>query len=567
MTVLTAQELDDAIERCKISWFHYVLLVICGLNFMVDSMEISLLPYLVNCVGVEWNLTTEQKASIGGAVYAGCVVGCFIWGAIGDKFGRRWTYLAAASLIAIAGFASAAATSFTSLLLIRVIVGFGIGGAHVPFDLLAEFTPQRFHNTFLTSVEYFYTIGSVFVSTLAWLLLEQYGWRCLTALTAVPILVATLFSIFFLPESPRWLLVKGRMEEASQVVRTSLKSSFSSIRTEEEDFVEECSQPLEESNSVIHKPATCHDHNYPDLGGGKEKDGSVHGYIQRLYADGELRTRTMLLWSIWFSFGVTYYGIVLYIANIYSYSSENRGTGNEAQCSFDYSSIILNALSEFFGTTIAVAGAARWNHIRAQLGFYVVAGVSAVFLGLMHSVAKASMTHDSSDSSPMSVTILLLSFLARISIMSASTLTWTMTPPMIPTQYRSFGHALCVALSKIGAIVSPYLIYLSAGSSGALPDLVVSGVIAFLNFWAALALYYLSAASVIAVKSSDEPTSSNEYEKSSSDSDVEDSSSLNILHAEISRHPHRDTSLHASPHHRSEFEMVQKRHVAHHSAL
>lgn len=561
MTVLTAQELDDAIERCKISWFHYVLLVICGLNFMVDSMEISLLPYLVNCVGVEWNLTTEQKASIGGAVYAGCVVGCFIWGAIGDKFGRRWTYLAAASLIAVAGFASAAATSFTSLLLIRVVVGFGIGGAHVPFDLLAEFTPRRFHDTFLTSVEYFYTIGSVFVSTLAWLLLEQYGWRCLTALTAVPILVATLFSIFFLPESPRWLFVKGRIEEASQVIRNSLKSSFSSIRTEEEDCVEESSQPLEESDSVIHKPVTCHDHSHPDLGEVKEKDGSVHSYIQRLYADGELRTRTILLWSIWFSFGVTYYGIVLYIANIYSYGSDSRGTGNAAQCSFDYSSIILNSLSEFFGTTIAVAGATRWNHIRAQLVFYVVAGISAVLLGVMHSVAKASVMHDSSNFSPIAFIVLLLSFLARISIMSASTLTWTMTPPMIPTQYRSFGHALCVALSKIGAIVSPYLIYLSAGSSGAIPDLVVSCIIAFLNLWAALALYYLSTVSVIADTSSDEPSSKDE--KSSSDSDVEDSS-LNIMHAEISRRPHRDPSLHASLHHRSEFEMVQKRHVAPH---
>ena len=99
------------------------------------------------------------------------------------------------------------------------MVGFGIGGANIPFDLLAEFLPSSHRGQFLIWIEYFWTFGSLFVSGLAWASLSRYGWRFLTVMTAIPVTVTSLFSVWCLPESPRWLLLKGRFSEAEDVVR------------------------------------------------------------------------------------------------------------------------------------------------------------------------------------------------------------------------------------------------------------------------------------------------------------------------------------------------------------
>lgn len=66
-------------------------------------------------------------------------------------------------------------------------MGFGVGGAYVPFDLLAEFLPPSHRGKFLIYIEFFWTMGSLMVAGLAWALLPTYGWRVLAYVTAVPV--------------------------------------------------------------------------------------------------------------------------------------------------------------------------------------------------------------------------------------------------------------------------------------------------------------------------------------------------------------------------------------------
>lgn len=104
---------------------------------------------------------------------------------------------------------SGVAPNFGVLLTFRAMVGFGVGGSTIPFDLLAEFLPNSHRGRFLIYIEYFWTIGSMFVAATAWLLLSSEGWRVLVFVTAIPVTLSLVFSIFVLPESPRWLLEKG----------------------------------------------------------------------------------------------------------------------------------------------------------------------------------------------------------------------------------------------------------------------------------------------------------------------------------------------------------------------
>jgi MFS family permease len=91
--------LDNLLEGMEVSYFHYRLMVICGLAFMADAMEVSLLGFLSTCAGHEWGLTDSQQASITGVVFAGEIAGSLFWGPIADTFGRKIAFLITCVLI------------------------------------------------------------------------------------------------------------------------------------------------------------------------------------------------------------------------------------------------------------------------------------------------------------------------------------------------------------------------------------------------------------------------------------------------------------------------------------
>jgi putative MFS transporter len=140
---------------------------------------------------------------------------------VADRFGRRTSFFFAYFLITAAGIASAFAPSFAALVIFRGIVGFGVAGATVPFDLLAEFLSPEKRGQYLIQIEYYWTVGSLFVAGIAWAILGSLGWRILTLITVLPVLLVSVACAAILPESPRWLISKGRYREAEAIVKNA----------------------------------------------------------------------------------------------------------------------------------------------------------------------------------------------------------------------------------------------------------------------------------------------------------------------------------------------------------
>ncbi len=205
--------LDEALAYIPVGYFHYRILFICGMTFIANGMEVSLLSFISTCAGQDWDLNTSEISLIASVVFGGQLVGTVFWGPLADSYGRRIAFICGSVLISGAGFASGFSPNYAWLLILRGLVGFGLGGATVPFDILAEFTPASHRGMFLIFIEYFWTLGSLLVSTLAWTLLDSQGWKFLTILTAIPVAISCLGGIPLLPESPRWLLVQGRRAE------------------------------------------------------------------------------------------------------------------------------------------------------------------------------------------------------------------------------------------------------------------------------------------------------------------------------------------------------------------
>jgi Na+/melibiose symporter-like transporter len=97
---MTKTTIDEIFNDVPVALFHYRLLFMCGLCFMADAMEVSLLYFLSTCAGAEWDLSDGEQASITGVVFAGEILGSTFWGPLADKFGRRLTFLISSFLIA-----------------------------------------------------------------------------------------------------------------------------------------------------------------------------------------------------------------------------------------------------------------------------------------------------------------------------------------------------------------------------------------------------------------------------------------------------------------------------------
>lgn len=141
--------------------FQYRILLAAGLCFAADSMEVLLLSFLAVVLQAEWGLSNEQTATLTSSVFMGALLGTLVLGRLGDQWGRKPVFFLTATIICIFGFLTAAAHNFAILVLIRFMVGFGVGGLTVPFDTLAEFVPNSHRGQNLLLIEYFWTAGTL----------------------------------------------------------------------------------------------------------------------------------------------------------------------------------------------------------------------------------------------------------------------------------------------------------------------------------------------------------------------------------------------------------------------
>lgn len=357
----------------------------------------------------------------------------------------------------VCGFLSGTAPSFEWLLFFRVIVGFGVGGLSVPFDLLAEFLPVSDRGNFLIYIEYFWTFGSMFVAGVAWMALDKIGWRGLSYVTAVPVTLSSLAAFMYLPESPRWLLVKGRYAEAEEVVKCAAVVSG----------IELTPFSLQPGSRVSASQERCHFVNDDD----NEVSKGEGSYFD-LVRTPKMRQLTFPLGIIWVAFGFTYYGIVLFVTRIYTKPVEATSLGSHGGsiCTFDYQPMFINASAELLGVFLTSLVINPWGRTRTQAAFYALAGFSVMFVGF---------------ELPTIGLLPYMSMIARLGAMGASCATWVATPELYPTEMRATGHSVCSSLAKIGSFFVPYFVVSSISLS------TIGVTLAAVNFIASFVAFAL----------------------------------------------------------------------------
>ncbi len=204
-------DLTEVIEGQKLNSFIVRLLALSTLITFFDGYDLNSISFAAPSIMREYQIDRAAFGSVFGIGLFGFMLGGFIFGWLGDKIGRRPTIVLAAACFGALTFITSFATTVEQFTALRFIGGLAIGGlVPVAWALNIEFAPLRYRATFVTIIMLGYSIGSSLGGPISAYLIPLYSWRVVFWVGGVlPILVAILLN-FALPESIKFLAVKGR---------------------------------------------------------------------------------------------------------------------------------------------------------------------------------------------------------------------------------------------------------------------------------------------------------------------------------------------------------------------
>lgn len=213
---------DDTWQSPKHRRTVYLILAIVGMAILFDGYDLviygAILPNLMADPSQIGELSPAVAGSLGSYAMIGVMIGALSAGAVGDRLGRRKVMVTAIIGFSVGMAITALSQSIFMFGLFRFLTGLGVGmivatgGA-----IIAEFAPKNRRNLFNAIVYSGVPAGGVLASVLAILLENAIGWRGLFLIGASPLLFLLPLALVALPESPRWLISRGRREDAERV--------------------------------------------------------------------------------------------------------------------------------------------------------------------------------------------------------------------------------------------------------------------------------------------------------------------------------------------------------------
>ena len=385
---------------------HLRVLTGSGIGWALDAMDVGLISFVIAALAIEWDLSAAQTGWITSVGFMGMAIGASVGGLLADRLGRRQVFALTLLVYGLATGASALVGGIGALLVLRFLVGLGLGSElPVASTYVSELAPTRMRGRLVVILEAFWAIGWTASALIGYLVVPlEDGWRWAFALGAIPAVYALVVR-WGLPESPRYLEARGRRDRAERVVR-----EFAS------------SPALFGSRPV---PATA-----PAV-----EDGApiARRGLAGLWS-APLRARTAALWTVWFCVNFSYYGAFIWIPSILYLQ------GFDIVKSFGFTLIIT--LAQLPGYAVSAWLIEVWGR-RATLGAFLLgSAASAVCFGLAGEewqIIAAGMA---------------LSFFN----LGAWGALYAVTPEIYPTAIRGTGAGAAAGAGRIASILAPLFV-------------------------------------------------------------------------------------------------------------
>jgi MFS transporter, AAHS family, 4-hydroxybenzoate transporter len=203
------------VDTTRLRPFHLWLTSWCLLAMMADGFDLLNASIAGPALIKEWGISRASLGPVFSASLVGFLVGAPFFGYLGDRFGRRVAIIFSLIFVGVTTLACAWATNLQELLWLRFLSGLGLGGV-LPnvIALNAEFAPKRLRATVLVVMSTGITLGAAVPGIVGVTLMPTYGWPVIFILGGIVPLVVGLCLIFAIPDSIKFMVLRGGRDEA-----------------------------------------------------------------------------------------------------------------------------------------------------------------------------------------------------------------------------------------------------------------------------------------------------------------------------------------------------------------
>jgi AAHS family 4-hydroxybenzoate transporter-like MFS transporter len=203
------------VDTSKLRPFHFWLTFWCLLAMMADGFDLLNASIAGPALIKEWNISRAALGPVFSASLVGFFFGAPLFGYLGDRFGRKQTIIISLVFLGLSTFVCAFAANLQELLWLRFLSGVGLGGV-IPnvIALNSEFAPKKLRATFLVVISMGISLGGSIPGIVGVTLMPTYGWPVIFIIGGIVPLAVGLLMIFAVPESIKFLVLRGGRDEA-----------------------------------------------------------------------------------------------------------------------------------------------------------------------------------------------------------------------------------------------------------------------------------------------------------------------------------------------------------------
>jgi putative MFS transporter len=404
-------------ERVPFSQWHMKARVVMGSATFFDAYNALSLAFALPILVGLWHISPAQIGFLIAASYGGQFIGALLFGSLAEKYGRVPSATAAVVIMSVMSLGCAIAGNFQALLTCRLVQGIGVGGEMpVAATYINELSKARGRGRFFLMYEMIFPIGLMFTGQIGAWLVPILGWKIMFLIGGFPGLLIALF-MARLPESPRWLMSKGRVSEAEAIVKSLEASTKHRLSSE----------PV--STGAL-----------PAMPGVKLRLGAWTEVLSRFY-----RGRTLVAWTLWASAFFIANGLNNWMPTLYT-SVYHLGL-KESLRAAAMTNVAQVAVLLVCAFSIDRVGRRTWT-----VTSFVVGGILLAVLGLF--AARSVLS------------VMILGTWSYGVIGSANAVLYLYTPEIYPTRIRAIATGLATSWLRLGSAVAPALVGVMVGATG-----------------------------------------------------------------------------------------------------
>ncbi|EER26893.1 hypothetical protein D8B26_005548 [Coccidioides posadasii str. Silveira] len=433
-----ARLLNKAMQDIGMGWYQWQLFIVIGFGWASDNLWPIVTSLIFTPVKNEFHPSRAPYLTL--AQNIGLLAGAVFWGFGCDVYGRRWAFNLTIGITAVFGLVAAGSPNFVAIASFAALWSVGVGG-NLPVDsaIFLEFLPAS-HQFLLTILSIDWALAQVVANLIAWPLLgnltcqenttcsrsENMGWRyfMITVGGLAMIMFILRFASFTIFESPKYLMGRGKDEEAVRVIHEVAKRNGTTSWLTLEHL--ETLGPLQTggTSGAIHRNLEKFD----------------FGHVKGLFANPRLAFSTSLIIVVWAFIGL---GFPLYNAFL-PYIQASRGAD------FGDSSTYITYRNSLIIAVLGVPGCLLGGVLveLPRFGRKGALSVSTVLTGIFLFASTTAMTSNS-----------LLGWNCAYNFMSniMYAVLYAYTPEIFPTKDRGTGNALTAAANRVFGVMAPII--------------------------------------------------------------------------------------------------------------